>query len=439
MIHPTIKRILSPIWRRLRSRFGFLLKTMSAKGYARNPYYFVSRPVQAAPQEQSRIRINMLLPSVKSADLTGGPATLLNYTLALAERIPGCAVRFLPTFVPVNGKEELPAKLAGYALTRLPATPTAATAGEVLDREIIADVAYRNGCLPIGKNDIFIASMWPTHYTARALQKEQARLFSRAHKLQYVIQDYEPSALYPWSDLFILARNTYTDTHNTIAVVGTASLAEYLKLTGHHYQSAYSFPVGTNVVKTFPIQEKEKLIIIYGRPTAERNCFSLIMEILIELTSHHPQVAREWQFISVGDKHEDYPLAHGAKLVSRGFLPAQDYRDLLQRAAIGCFFVVSPHTGYIAFEMACAGQLTISNSFETKDMRSLHPNIREPLEFSVEGYVDEFLRAIRDFDADPQMGNRTAQNYADAQAAADNSSDTFSFITEMLAKEYVFD
>ena len=239
--------------------------------FPRNGYFHVMAPYQSCAQNIGRVRINLVLPSVCSEHLTGGPATLVNYVMAVAEAFPDYSLRLLPVMVPFSGNpEELPEKLREFTITRMPPSPEAA--GEAPVQEIVLDAARKQGLLPISPDDVFIASMWPTHHICKALQRDQAGYFGRGHKIQYLIQDYESSAIYPWSELFLLAEQTYEDVDDTIAVVGTRSLRDYLYEQGHDYKACYHFEPGGNAVAAVDRDvEKKEIMVVYGRPDTPRN------------------------------------------------------------------------------------------------------------------------------------------------------------------------
>jgi O-antigen biosynthesis protein len=403
----------------------------------REPYFHVMSPFKSAPCASRRTRINLVLPSVHAEHLTGGPATLVNYLHAIAAAFPDFGFRLLPVMVPFDGdREALPPSLIDFEITSM--VTEVLSDGAMLEREIVADSAYKQGILPVAVNDVFIATMWPTHFVCKALQRDQAAHFGRSHKLQYVIQDYEPAALFPWSELYLLAEQTYADIDDTIAIVATHSLHRYLVEQGHCYRSSYSFdPSGNTVALVAEIVEKSEVIIVYGRPGAPRNCFTLLIEALLRVTGEHPEVARRFRFISLGEAHPNYRLNHGAVLESGGFLSPDDYRSLLLSAAVGCFFVVSPHTGYVCLEMASHGLLTVSNSFRTKDVKALHPNIREPQAMNVDGVSNAIVEAVQDFWRDPGRGRRVALEHA-ALRQAEEIVTGFDFIGSLFREHYVF-
>jgi len=399
-----------------------------AEAPPREPYFHVMSPFHAVRSAGTRTRINLVLPSVYREHLTGGPATLVNYLQAISNRFPDFALRVLPVMVPFEGTgEDLPPSLADFEITSLGENTLSVDA--MASREIVADSAQKHGKLPVAADDVFIATMWPTHFVCKSLQKDQADFFGHGHKLQYVIQDYEPSALFPWSELYLLAEQTYADVEETIAVVGTHSLHRYLIEQGHHFRSSYSFDPGGNAVGLVDdIPEKHEVMVIYGRPEAARNCFSLLIEVLLKVTAEHPDIARRFRFVSVGEAHPDYRLNHGAVLEGGGFLPPEEYKALLLSAAVGCFFVVSPHTGYVCLEMARYGLLTLSNSFRTKDVTTLHPNIREPRSMDVAGVAGTLVETVQDFWRDPDRGRRAALEASVAPTAEENAAAGFDFI-----------
>jgi len=407
--------------------------------YPRDGYFHVLAPFRSSPRDIGRVRINLVLPSVCREHLTGGPATLVNYLMAVADRFPEFGLRLLPVMVPFSGDPgELPEKLRDFAITRMPSAAAVATP-EPPSREIVQDAAAKQGVLPISADDVFIASMWPTHHLCKALQRDQESCFGRAHKIQYLIQDYESSAIYPWSDLFLLAEQTYQDVDDTIAVVGTRSLRDYLYQQGHDYKACYDFEPGGNALAAVDRDvEKKEIMVVYGRPGTPRNCFPMLMEALLRLTAEHPSIADRFTFVSLGESHPDYRLNHGAVLKSGGFLPPEDYRELLASAAVGVFMVVSPHTGYVGLEMARHGILTVSNSFRTKDVTRLHPNIRTPDAMTVEGVTGALLAAVQAFWRDPALGPRTAIEFQASPRAARPAAGDFPFIDELFAAHYRF-
>ena len=140
----------------------------------------------------------------------------------------------------------------------------------------------------------------------------------------------------------------------------------------------------------------------------------------------------------MGEKHADYKLNNGAVVNSLGFVPVEDYRNLLARAAVGCFIVVSPHTGYICLEMARNGMLSISNSFRTKEIQNLHPNIRPVKAMDVDGLTDTLLTTVQEFWRAPDFAVGIACQIEEERVQKMGDSKEFPFIEELFCRHYDF-
>lgn len=431
-------RLARSVWRFLPDPIRAKVRENLPANYNRNGYFHVMSPFRTVMDPDARPRVNMILPSVHRKHLTGGPATLINYVLEIKERLPQFDLRLLPVMVPfTGGPRNLPSHLKEFTLLQ----SADAESGAEARFSVLIDAAQKRSKLRVRRHDIFVASMWPTYFVAKALQTAQQEYFANAHHIQYIIQDYEPLALFPWSDLFLLARQTYEDSQSTVALVATAALSAYLEKAGHGFAMKYQFDPGLNAtsISSSELRAKEEVFIVYGRPDTPRNCFPLLFEALLKVTAEHPSISTRFKFISVGEAHPSYPLHNGAMLECRGFLDPAVYKDLILRAAAGVFFVVSPHTGYVALEMARAGALVVSNSFETKRIADLHPNIREPSSMTVDGVADAITRTIQEFWRNPQVGLTAAEDELKLVEESKAFQPNFPFLEEMFANVYSFD
>jgi hypothetical protein len=406
----SIKRTFSPMWRKLPKSTQRKVSAQLPADFHRSGYFHVMADFKVARSDVNRPRVNMLLPSVNKDHVTGGPATLVNFMLETKRRLPGMDLRFLPIMVPFDpGKHQMPASLGEFHIV----TGNAAGRDDQGSFTVVADAGQKAHPISLRQNDIFVASMWPTFFPGRALLDRQEEFFRQKHKLLYIVQDYEPLALYSWSDFYLLALQTYQDPENTIPLIATESLYRYMEKAGHSFPVTYHFDPKANATPVNPedFVEKQETILIYGRPDTPRNCFTLIFEALYKVTAEHPSIAERFRFVSVGEKHADYRLNHGAKLESLGFMDPADYKDLVLKSAIGVFFVVSPHTGYVALELANSGALVVSNSFETKNITELHPNIREPASMSPAGIADAIVTSVQEFWREPDSGPSRARSH----------------------------
>lgn len=402
--------------------------------YERNGYFHVLTDFPVHPDIKSTSpRINLILPSVHREHITGGPATLINYILAIKAKFPDFNIRLLPVMVPFDGhRKDLPDSLHSFYLDF----------GKINSAEkdsILCKAYTKTTSVPIRENDVFIASMWPTFYLALGLKHQQEKLYGIKRPIQYMIQDYESSALFSWSTFFLMAEQTYTFPDETIAVVGTKALSEYLETQGYRFLKKYTFDPFPHAILTDipPPDSKKELCVIYGRPDTPRNCFDLIYEALLDITAKHPSIAERVEFVSVGEKHANLPLNNRAILKSRGFLPVADYKALLANTSVACFFVISPHTGYVGLEFAHAGALTITNSFRTKSAADLHPNVREPDCMTPKSVGDALIQAIQETWRNPNVGIKTAMDFnANSPVPTDKTTEQFHFLDGMFRTFY---
>ena len=416
-------------------------KIKEGQCYQRSGYYHVLAPFPTEKDDpKEALRVTLILPSIYSEHLTGGPATLLNYILAVKKEYPQAVIRLIPVMVSFLGEvEKLPSSIKKFLICDNPEK-------QQWEDCILSYAASKALPVPVGKRDVFIASMWPTFFLAKALKDKQQSYFGASYPVQYLIQDYESAALYPWSSFFLMAEQTYTYPQDTIAIVGTKSLADYLEEQGHSFLEKYVFdPIANAVIAELPEENsKEELFVVYGRPDTPRNCFDLIYEALLILTAHHPSVAERVTFVSVGEKHADLPLNHGAVLQSRGFLPKDKYKQLMQKASLACFFVISPHTGYVGLEFAYSGAITISNSFRTKDISKFHPNIRCPKAMTPADLAQAFVEAVQETWRNPNGGIHCAKEFMEREANssagllnAEKKDSNFPFIRLLFDRFYL--
>jgi hypothetical protein len=432
------ENIARPVWRQLPSGIQARVRKHLPADYNRNGYFHVMSPFATQRDEGERTRITMILPSVHRDHLTGGPATLANFMMEIKARFPEFDLRFLPVMVPFSGdRGALAASLSDFKIF----TGAQIEAGSDAQFSVVFDAAHKGFKLPVRRNEVFVASMWPTFFVAKALQKAQEDYFGFGQPIQYIIQDYEPLALFSWSDFYLLARKTYEDEVSTIALVATESLSDYMDHAGHRFLAKYTFDPGLNAIsiRSTDLREKSETFVVYGRPNTPRNCFQLIFEALLKVTAEHPSIAERFTFISVGEVHPSYRLHNGAVLECRGFMKPEVYKDLTLRAAAGIYFVISPHTGYVGLELARAGALVISNSFETKKIRDLHPNIREPEAMTVEGVANAIVLSVQEYWRDNQAGLRVAKVDLEAREANPSLEANFPFLEDMFNKNYNFE
>ncbi|MGV6839759.1 MAG: rhamnosyltransferase WsaF family glycosyltransferase, partial [Planktomarina sp.] len=80
-------------------------------------------------------------------------------------------------------------------------------------------------------------------------------------------------------------------------------------------------------------------------------------------------------FESTGEHHPPISLPNGAMIKSKGKLPWSSYPKYLRNGDIGLALMCSPHPSHLPLEMAAAGMQVVTNSFASKDLNQLSPNI----------------------------------------------------------------
>lgn len=314
-------------------------------------------------------RLNLLIPSIQRGHIYGGIATALSLFEKLAQIVPQS--RIIITDAPAIDYDE--ERFCKYTFE--PANPDTAP-------KSILPMHDRYGkSFDVGPGDIFIATGWWTAYTLQAILTWQRDVYRLKDSFFiYFIQDYEPG-FYPWSSRYVLAESTYRSEFSTFAIFNTKLLKNYFDSQGYTFwRSQYFDPVVNDKLKegiSVSIHTKRSLpfqILIYGRPSVDRNCFELIVQALKIWRYTFPNI-EQWQVVSAGEAHPDVDLGGGYIMKSVGKLSLEGYMNLLIESSVGLSLMVSPHPSYPPLEMALYGMEVITNSFGPKDLSTKTSNI----------------------------------------------------------------
>jgi len=317
-----------------------------------------------------RKRLNLVIHAVGNESFFGGVATALSFFQKLYSTIDIDARVILTNSYISAGR---PDALKGFEITD-------ARSGSSAPLQMMSVIERDDDTfIPVGKNDIFIATAWWTAYIIYPLIKWQRETFNEEpHPLIYLIQDYEPG-FYPWSSKYLLADSTYKNGHDTIAVFNSKFLHEFFKGRGYAFKHEYFFePVLNETLRSCLLAAKPSVrkqqIIIYGRPSVARNAFEVIVASLRLWAKQQPDI-HKWSILSVGEKHANIVLAKGAILRSIGKLTLEDYASLMLESYMGISLMVSPHPSYPPLEMSTFGVRTITNRYDNKDLSGFNENI----------------------------------------------------------------
>jgi hypothetical protein len=319
------------------------------------------------PSMNQRPRLNLLVPTINPAQTFGGVSTALNIFAELELLYNAVAdFRVIVTDAP----------LASDALERFPEYKfnTLSVHDANLGHEIVDAITRNLEPLPLRQSDVFIATAWWTAHLAFEAIDAQKLLFRRANKLVYLIQDFEPN-FYGWSTKWVLAENTLRRGNETIAIINSSELCHFV-LKDYTFAYVYCLRYKRNEkIHLEDHAERQKIILVYGRPDVTRNLFELAIDGISLWQQRNPTLAREWQIISVGEDYARDAASQVNNFKILGKLSLEEYSLYLRTASVGISLMLSPHPSYPPLEMAEAGIVTITNSCFGKNLGRNFGNI----------------------------------------------------------------
>ncbi len=348
-------------------------------------------PLHLAVSELEPERVNVLVPTIDLKHLFGGYIAKFNLARKLAES--GHRVRV----VAVDPTPPLPADW------RRQVESYSGLAG-TFDRVEVAFARDADRILPVSPKDRFVATTWWTaHHAQNALAQVEAKRFL------YLIQEFEPFT-FVMGSWAALAMQTYGFDH--YALFSTEFLRRYFAAHGHGVFAAgrqagesdsLSFQNAITPVTPPPAAELatrlSRRLLFYARsePHAKRNMFELGL-IALSRAIEQGVFGTEWEFIGVGSVsgRSSVGLPRGARLEILSRRSQSDYGAMLASHDVGLSLMFTPHPSLVPIEMASAGMLTVTNTFDTKTADSLtriSANLI-PTEPSIEGIVAGLAEAV---------------------------------------------
>lgn len=339
------------------------------------PGFHLSPPLNFAVSDglATRPAINVLLPSLRKAHMSGGPNTALILAALLAER--GERVRLIASDVATEGEE---AALFDHmdGLLRRP-----------IRRDLIEPVdGYdRRDPIKIGPDDIFLATAW---WTAQIAKYAMAQTVHNA--FIYLIQDFE-TILHEGSTFHARALETYGLNH--VPVINTRLLLDHLLREGagryvdpEFGKRALWFEPALDRKYYFPEpspkalgKPAKKVLLFYARPwVARRNLFELGVVALRQAVASGHIDKESWEVWAMGEKMSPVDLGNDVYLNPLPWMSFDDYARRVRTADLLLSLMLSPHPSYPPLEMAASGKLVVTNSYSVKSadrMRALSPNI----------------------------------------------------------------
>jgi len=345
-------------------------------------------PCNARPVPLSDKRLNILLPSINTQHLFGGIHTALQLYEAASAGFPRTRI------VTLDSAPD------AAACARFPDHAQVSSDQESEAARQIVPFSDRYGkTLPVGREDVWLATAWWTAHAAQRLSRWQAEQFGAAKRVAYLIQDFEPG-FYPWSSRYALALSTYRP-DDDFAVFNTALLRDFFAAQGISYRNDGWFEPTLNggllgpllQLRRRPPAPRQRRMVVYGRPSTQRNAFELICEGLRLWGWRDPRAAT-WEVVAPGEISEEVDLGP-FKLRGLGKLSLDAYAELLSTSAIGISLMVSPHPSYPPLEMSAFGMRVLTNSYANKRLSATHEGIVD-LEVMTPEHMAAQLSAICD-------------------------------------------
>ncbi|HTU98143.1 MAG TPA: glycosyltransferase [Solirubrobacteraceae bacterium] len=330
-------------------------------------------PLALDPSPAAPVRVNLLIPTIDLDHFFGGYIAKFN----LAHRLVAAGLRVrVVTVDPVGG------------LPRSWRRTIEAYSGldGVFDRlEVV--FGREQAPLEVNPRDGFIATTWWTAHIAQAAMRTLAESSAGGpdeRRFLYLIQEYEPFT-FPMGTYAALAQESYAAGPH-FGLFSSELLREYF-----HRHAIGVFADGQdgdassasfqNAITAVPPPEAHDLaarrsrrLLFYARPEphAARNLFELGV-LALGRALERGTLPADWELNGIGSLAAQTSVALGEGAALR-LLPrtGQDaYAQLLRDHDVGLALMYTPHPSLVPIEMASAGMLTVTNTFENKTSEAL--------------------------------------------------------------------
>lgn len=321
-------------------------------------------PIGVARSRNKRLRLNAILPTMKPEKIYGGITTALAVIRKIADELgDDVDIRVLITSDSVD-RPSVEALSSRLDRAFVQAGPSDDVSGNVIVG--VAQAQHEPICLRAG--EMYAGTAWWTVDLGFRLIDQQKAMFGVTAQMAYIIQDYEPG-FYNWSNHYALAEATYRRPKDTIAIVNSEELAGFLKSRCDFPEwQLVTYDLHPKLAELIEPTKPDKLILAYGRPTVHRNCFELLCEGFRVWQSRNPRVNCEYEIVFAGEPFDQARLKGIENARNVGKMTIEDYANMLNRACAGVSLMISPHPSYPPLEMASAGCMTVSNTYEGKDL-----------------------------------------------------------------------
>ncbi|HLY49143.1 MAG TPA: glycosyltransferase family 2 protein [Solirubrobacteraceae bacterium] len=322
-------------------------------------------PLDLAVSSDAPRRVNLLIPTIDLEHLFGGYIAKFNLARCLARR--GVRVRVV-TVEPVDEQpRDWISRVESYGGLE-----------GLFDRVELA-FGRRAGSLEVSPHDSFIATTWWTaHIAARAAEDLGRQGFL------YLIQEFEPLT-FPMGSHAALADQSYRFEH--FALFSSEILRDYFRA---HRIGVYAGGTAAGDARSASFQNaisaidppaagelrsrRIRRLLFYARPEAHaaRNMFELGI-LALGRALEEGAFRSGWELRGIGTVDRPRPIDLGGD-VELELLPRVDQREYAARLRehdLGLALMYTPHPSLVPIEMARAGLLTVTNTFENKTAEAL--------------------------------------------------------------------
>jgi hypothetical protein len=248
-----------------------------------------------------------------------------------------------------------------------------------------------------------VATTWWTAHVAREALRSLGR-----ERFLYLVQEYEPFT-FPMGSYAALARESYSFPHH--ALFSSELLRDYFR---RHGIGVYAAGAAAGDAASAAFQNaitaveppsaaalagrRARRLLFYARPEehAARNMFELGV-LGLSRALERGAFADGWELHGIGTVRSGrrLDLGGGASLDLLPRAAQRAYAELLRDHDVGLALMYTPHPSLVPIEMASAGMLTVTNSFENKTpeaLAAISPNLiaAEP---SIEGVAGALCEA----------------------------------------------
>jgi glycosyltransferase involved in cell wall biosynthesis len=220
----------------------------------------------------------------------------------------------------------------------------------LVDIDIVLPVEGRVPYDELPPTDIGVCTLWVTAY---ALAR-----FNAVRSKFYMVQDFEPS-FYAAGTLYALTEATYR--------LGFAGLgntpgpaAAYEAYGNPTISFMPAFDVSPrDLVKPSALRGAPVQLVLYGRPSTERNAFELLAAACRQIKERYGAQVR---IVSAGEAWDPSDYLLDGIIENRGLLGTlEEVRDLYEASDIGLSFMLTRHPSYQPFEYLAARAAPVSN------------------------------------------------------------------------------